>query len=155
MQENYRLRGSRVQPLPLGKISNVANNVGRLFNLNQRNKRNFDHVFESLYELGVILNVVDDNEWLFVTKGHCDPSVATISIPQSIYNNACLGERDALAVMLHEMGHLFLAHKPVLHYSQELLTQEEDSEWQADCFADVILKNMGYQTEQLSFDFYT
>uniref|UniRef100_UPI0018F0DF1A ImmA/IrrE family metallo-endopeptidase n=3 Tax=Vibrionaceae TaxID=641 RepID=UPI0018F0DF1A len=93
-------------------------------------------------------------EWFFVTKGHCDPSKATISVPQSIYDNACIGERDALAVMLHEMGHLFLGHRPLLHYSSEPASKEEDAEWQADNFAEVILKSMGYQTEQLSFDFY-
>ncbi len=154
MPETYRLRGNRVQPMSLSHICIVANNVGKAFGFNKRNKRNLDEVFESLFELGVILNVIDDEDWLFVTKGHCDPSKATICVPQSIYDNACIGERDALAVMLHEMGHLFLGHRPVLHYSNEPAVQEEDAEWQADSFAEVILKSMGYQTEQLSFDFY-
>ncbi|HFQ4975370.1 TPA: ImmA/IrrE family metallo-endopeptidase [Vibrio vulnificus] len=154
MQEAYRLRGNRVQPVTLSHICNVANNVGKAFGFNKRNKHKLDDVFETLFTLGVVLNVVDDSEWFFVTKGHCDPSKATISIPQSIYDNACIGERDALAVMLHEMGHLFLGHRPLLHYSSEPASKEEDAEWQADNFAEVILKSMGYQTEQLSFDFY-
>ncbi|WP_394125880.1 ImmA/IrrE family metallo-endopeptidase [Vibrio hepatarius] len=154
MPEAYRLRGNRVQPVSHSHICTVANNVGKAFRFNKRNKNKLDQVFESLFELGVILNVIDDSEWLFITKGHCDPSKATICVPQSIYDNACIGERDALAVMLHEMGHLFLGHRPVLHFSNEPAIKEEDAEWQADTFAEVILKNMGYQTDQLSFDFY-
>ncbi|ENQ8613746.1 M48 family metalloprotease [Vibrio fluvialis] len=154
MSEIYRLRGNRVQPLPFSHIHNVATNVGKAFRFTKRNKHNLDYVFESLFDLGVILNVIADEDWLFVTKGHCDPSKATICVPQSIYDNACVGERDALAVMLHEMGHLFLGHRPVLHFSNEPAIKEEDAEWQADSFAEVILKSMGYQTEQLSFDFY-
>ncbi|EOX3401521.1 ImmA/IrrE family metallo-endopeptidase [Vibrio cholerae] len=154
MPELYRLRGNRVQPLPFSHIHTVATNVGNAFGFTKRSRRKLDGVFESLFNLGIILNVIADEDWLFVTKGHCDPSKATICVPQSIYDNACIGERDALAVMLHEMGHLFLGHRPVLHYSNEPAIREEDAEWQADSFAEAILKNMGYQTEQLSFDFY-
>ena len=154
MPETYQLRGNRVQPLPFSHIEMVATNVGKAFHFSKRNRKRLDEVFESLFELGITLNVIRDEEWFFVTKGHCDPSKATISVPQSIYLNACSGERDALAVMLHELGHLFLGHKAVLHFSNEDPTKEEDAEWQADTFAAVILTNMGYRTDQMSFDFY-
>lgn len=154
MPESYRLRGTRVEPMPLSQIKNVAENVAKAFEFHRRNRRNLDRNFELLYSLGVNLKVIDDKHWLFITKGHCDPSKATISVPQSIYDNACIGEQEALAVMLHEIGHLVLGHKPLLHYSDREATKEEDAEWQADTFAEVILSIMGYQIEQLSFDFY-
>lgn len=154
MTRQYQLRGNRVQPLPLNHIQVVAQNLAEAFKFNKRNKRNLDKKFESLSSLGITLNVVPDNDWLYITKGHCDPNKAVISVPQNIYLNACDGERDALAVMLHEMGHLFLGHRAVLHSSRVEAMQEEDAEWQADTFAEVILKIMGYQTAQLSFDFY-
>lgn len=154
MPEYYRLRGNRVQPIAFETISIIASNAGKELGFTRRNKFKLDEIFESIFKLGITISVIDDEEWIFITKGHCDPSKATICIPQSIYDNACNGERDALFVMLHEMGHLFLGHRPLLHYSNSPAKEEEDAEWQADVFADVILKNMGYQTTQLSFDFY-
>ncbi|NOU50257.1 ImmA/IrrE family metallo-endopeptidase [Pseudoalteromonas sp. JBTF-M23] len=155
MPESYRLRGNRVAPMPLSRIRAIATNAARAFGFNKRNKRNLDKVFELLSELGITLNVVDDNEWLFITKGHYDPNKATISVPESIYLNACEGEREALAIMLHELGHLFLGHKALLHHDGVLnAREEEDAEWQADSFAEAILEIMGYEVKQLSLDFY-
>lgn len=136
------------------EIASRATHISKYFGFNKRNKKQLDTAFEGLSELGITLNVVPDNEWLNLTKGHYDPSSLTISVPQKIYLNACLGEKDALGVMLHELGHLFLGHRALLHHSTTPPIMEEDAEWQADTFADVILENMGYQTAQLSFDFY-
>ncbi|GEN42586.1 MULTISPECIES: ImmA/IrrE family metallo-endopeptidase [Pseudoalteromonas] len=154
MPENYRLRGNRVSPLPLSQIKVVAENFAKAFDFKRRNRRNLDKNFELLYQLRVTLEVVDDKDWIFLTKGHCDPSKAIICVPQSIYNNACIGEQEALAVMLHELGHLFLGHRSLMHYSDKPAEEIEDAEWQADMFAEIILSIMGYETKQLSFDFY-
>lgn len=154
MAESYRLRGNRVAPISPSRIEGMAINVAKIFKFTRRNKGNLDKAFELLFNLGITLQVIDDDEWFFVTKGHCDPSKATICVPQSIYDNACIGEQDALAVMLHEMGHLFLGHQALLHYSDKDATEQEDAEWQADTFAEIILSSMGYQTKQLTFDFY-
>ncbi|AZZ98263.1 ImmA/IrrE family metallo-endopeptidase [Pseudoalteromonas sp. R3] len=155
MPESYRLRGNRVAPMPLSRINSVAVIVAKYFGFNKRNKRKLDKCFEQLSEIGVTLQVIDDTEWLFVTKGHYDPNKAVISVPQSIYLNACGGDRDALAVMLHELGHMSLSHKALLHHTDnDDVCKEEDAEWQADSFAEKILEIMGYETSQLSLDFY-
>ncbi|ASM54100.1 hypothetical protein PNIG_a2038 [Pseudoalteromonas nigrifaciens] len=41
-----------------------------------------------------------------------------------------------------------------MHYSDKPAEEIEDAEWQADMFAEIILSIMGYETKQLSFDFY-
>lgn len=150
----YQLRGNRVEPMKLDEIASRAQHICNFFGFTRRNKNNLDTPFEALSEFGITLNVVPNHEWLNLTKGHFDPITLTISVPEKIYLNACIGEQEALSVMLHELGHLFLGHRPLLHHSSTLPTIEEDSEWQADSFAEVVLKNMGYQTTQLSFDFY-
>ncbi len=154
MRETYRLRGNRVQPLDVESIDIIASNIARIFKITKRNRRKLDATFEKLFEFGITLNVISDEEWLFVTRGHYDPDTMTISLPQSVYYHACGGQRDALEIVLHEMGHLFLGHKAILHHSSREPTCEEDAEWQADMFAEIILRNMGYQMEQISFDFY-
>lgn len=111
----------------------------------------------SLY--GITLNVVADDEWTSVTfgsiSGHYDPLTRTISVPEKIYIDACAGVRDALFIMMHEIGHLILGHQASLHYSKTPPTFAEDAEWQADKFAEYALYYLGYEEEkQLAFDFY-
>lgn len=114
--------------------------------------------FESLSIYGVTLDVMEDKDWEALTYdltiGHCDPASLTITVPNKIYVNACLGEEHALAVIFHELGHLLLGHKPVLHFSAKEPTRVEDAEWQADTFADIALEAIGVRTQQMSFDFY-
>jgi Zn-dependent peptidase ImmA (M78 family) len=156
MAERYRLRGNRVAPLPLSHIDKVAVQIAKSLGFNKRNRRSLDKVFEPLSRFGITIKVVEDEEWIFFTKGHYDPTTATISVPQSIYLDACVGLRDALAVMLHELGHLFLGHRALLHHTDDReVTMQEDAEWQADSFAEKILEIMGYELAQLSLDFYS
>jgi hypothetical protein len=119
--------------------------------------RDFGGFIESFSEYGITLNVVSDKEWLKathnLTSGHYDPDTLTISLPQTTYVNACNGCREALSVLFHELGHMALAHKPVLHSAPKQMCVEEDSEWQADWFADGALDYFGYESKQLSFPF--
>lgn len=157
--EPYQLRGNRVDPLDLKQIQSTALNVCHFLNFQRPKRRkapNFDKVFESLSKFSVTLNVIDEQDWLELTRGHFDPATLTISIPGPVYEDACLGDPDALFIVLHELGHLFLGHKALLHSSREPATQAEDAEWQADTFADTILTYLGLSgsNSQLSFDFY-
>ncbi|WOI39320.1 ImmA/IrrE family metallo-endopeptidase [Alteromonas sp. CI.11.F.A3] len=154
MPESYQLRGIRVRPLSEIEIAKNALSVCEAFRLTKRKVKSIDQFFESLYILGITISVIESEEWLQLTKGFCNPSERKIMIPEHIYQNACIGEREALAVMFHEIGHLFLNHQPILHFSDVLPKVEEDAEWQADTFAEVILKHLGYDLEQLSLDFY-
>ena len=151
---NYELRGNRVSPMAEGEINELAISLAKIFKLNKRNRKRCDKAFEQLSEIGVTLDVIDDREWLGLTKGHFDHTSMTISVPQSVYNDACVGSKDALFIMLHELGHLFLMHRPLLHSSNEPVSIEEDAEWQADTFAHAILCFMGYDRVQMTFDFY-
>lgn len=151
----YQLRGTRVASMEKSEIEKIALNVARVFKLSKSRKKYLDQSFEFLSVFGVTLSVIDYDEWPGFTTGHFDPSTVTLSVPEAIYENACKGEREALFVMLHELGHLFLSHKALLHSSNKVATINEDSEWQADTFAEAILTLMGYTTTQISFDFYS
>lgn len=151
----YELRGYRVRPLSRHQIDVSALNLAKALKFSKSRRRKTEYSFEMLSSVGVTLSVIDNDDWLFLTKGHFDPSSMTISVPESIYEDACVGDRDALFVMLHELGHLFLMHRPLLHSSSIKAVEAEDAEWQADTFAESILEFMGYKLSQMSFDFYS
>lgn len=98
---------------------NFCNAIG--LTTSKRRRKRYDMFFESLSIYGVTLDVMEDKDWEALTYdltiGHCDPASLTITVPNKIYVNACLGEEHALAVIFHELGHLLLGHKPVLHFS--------------------------------------
>lgn len=156
--QQYILRGNRVAPIDETRIAQIAINVCKAFNLNKRNRKRLDKSFEDLAIYDITLDVISDRRWKKMTYdftiGHYDPSTLTISIPKRVYDNACIGERDALFIILHELGHLFLGHKAILHHSTMPALENEDAEWQADMFAEVALKQLGFNMDQLSFDFY-
>ena len=156
----YQMRGNRVSPMQEEEIAyraiNFCNAIG--LTASKRKRKRYDMFFESLSIYGVTLDVRTDKEWEALTYdltiGHCDPASLTITVPNKIYVNACLGEEHALAVIFHELGHLLLGHKAVLHFSVKEPTRIEDAEWQADTFADIVLETIAVRTQQMSFDFY-
>lgn len=152
------LRGNRVAPMSLNEIANGAINYSSFFNLKaMKKKNNLDKAFEKLSEFGITLNIVEDRVWekmtYGLTTGHYDPNSLTISVPNRIYELACQGERESLFVLFHELGHLVLGHRAVLHNSKKEAVQMEDAEWQADTFAEVVLSELGFYMNQLAFDF--
>lgn len=155
--DHYQIKGTRVIHRPAMDIQSNAKLFCEAFSLTKRTRR-YDRAFELLAFFGITLNVMNDDEWqkatYNLTIGHCDPSELTISVPNKIYELACKGEKTALSVMFHELGHLLLMHKPLLHFSLTNPVMEEDSEWQADIFSEYVLRELGYNVEQLSFDFY-
>ena len=157
----YQLRGLRVAPTPNVQIAFVAHNLCKILNISAKKGKKlkrFDSAFEKLSEYSITLHIVDDAEWRSETGnhivGHYNPVNLTISIPNRIYTEACQGEPFALSVVMHELGHLVLAHQARLHFSSKPATREEDSEEQADLFSDYCLKEMGIDIRQLSFEFY-
>ena len=117
----YELRGNRVEPMSAWQIESIAVALAKEFKFSQRRKKKCEQGFERLSELGVTLSVISNDEWLGVTKGHFDHTSMTISIPENIYIDACSGDKDALFVMFHELGHLFLMHRPRFFMLQVLL----------------------------------
>ncbi|UIM57335.1 ImmA/IrrE family metallo-endopeptidase [Serratia marcescens] len=154
----YVLRGNRVAPMSMKDVTGNAVNFCSFFNLKQLKKRKkLDIAFERLSIYSITLNVVDDKVWTAstydLTSGHYDPVTWTISVPNRTFELACKGDREALFVLFHEIGHLVLGHQALLHKSKKPPQQIEDAEWQADTFAEVILAELGFYMNQLSFDF--
>lgn len=110
---------------------------------------------EGLSRHRICIDPVDDSEWLFFTDGLCTPENFTIRIPESTYLRICAGDQEAIGLLFHELGHLMLAHKTVLHNERSAPPcPEEDSEWQADAFSTFVLARMGLpEFGQLCFDF--
>jgi putative toxin-antitoxin system, toxin component len=151
-----QMHGYRVLPMANDEIARVAMKTAKLLGFTRPNRKKPDVVLEQLSRV-VTLDVLPDHEWqeitLDLTKGHFSPLEMTIRIPERIYQAACLGEQDALEVILHELGHMVLMHQSFLHKSEAPPTQYEDPEWQADMFAEIILTGMGYDAKQMSLDF--
>lgn len=152
----YMMRGNRVLPMSSRNIEALAKGFCGAVKIGKKYKR-FDRFFESLVQYNITLNVVDDEQWAKdthnLTRGHFDPDTMTISVPQSTYELACQRDQDSLSIMFHELGHLLLGHKPMLHFSPKPPEEIEDAEWQADQFAEHVLTVLGFNIQQLSFDF--
>lgn len=142
---NYVLRGQRVEKLDPGIIKCIALNTMTALKINRSTLRNMDIFCDNLWHKHSINIEVHSNEdWINIADAWCEPEKFTISIPHKLYERILYGKDiQALHIIFHELGHLLLGHKPVLHYSDKPPTQEEDSEWQADLFADTILEKLG------------
>lgn len=149
----YSMRGVRVESLSEEAIESFANEAAKLLAVNKRTYKKMDAFMEMLEEYGIVIDVVADSEWLVITNAMCHNG--TILMPNGLYARICDGEPEAVFIFFHELGHLLLGHKAMLHYSETLPSKHEDSEWQADEFAKCILRKMGieYVPEQLSFRF--
>jgi len=153
--ELYRLKGNRVVPLDLMEIRERAENFCDYFRITTKTKSRMSEFLEILSEDKICIDPIDDSEWLFVTDGICVPSDFTIRIPDSTYLKICNGDAEAIGLILHELGHLVLAHKQVLHKEGSApATREEDAEWQADRFSEFIRQRMRVPTMiQMELDF--
>lgn len=148
-KSQYQMKGNRVTPLTLEEIKKRACGFCNVFDLTSKNLHKVDMVLESLADYNICLDAVDDDEWLFLTEGHCDPNTWTIRVPESTLTAAYQGDPVALSVIFHELGHLMLSHQVILHNEKSALpTMLEDAEWQADTFAEIILAKLKLSTMQ-------
>ncbi|WP_052461937.1 hypothetical protein [Necropsobacter massiliensis] len=154
----YEMHGYRVKPMTREEIVQVALPIAKYLKFTEWHKQRskFEWILETLNEI-VNIEIFSEQEWNELTKGltqaHYSPNELTIRTTEKTYQLACQGDRDALGIILHELGHMFLMHQTYLHKSNEPPTINENPEWQADTFAEVILESMGYQTKQLSLNF--
>lgn len=144
------LRGASVSARD---VTHKAINYCKIFNLKAlKRKQALGWAFELLSDYGITLDVVDDADWLEATNGwvagSADPVTLTIRVPNSTFELACAGERDALFVMLHELGHLMLGHQFSRPWSGGL--HESAMEQQADLFAEAVLHELGFDVKQMS-----
>lgn len=144
--DEYVLRGQRVNPMNPLVIEQTAKRAMAVMNINKRIINKMDVFIDDLwtnYRINVEVN--EDEEWFGFAEALCDPSKFTISITNALYTRITkLKDREALFIFFHELGHLLLGHKPALHYSLFPPTKYEDAEWQADFFAETILEKLGW-----------
>lgn len=137
------------------EISERAQRFCNLLKIRRGTRLDIAAFLESLSLHKICIDPIADDEWYWVTDAICDPEKLTILIPDSTYTKACSGDQEALGVIFHEIGHIVLAHKAVLHNERSAPPcYEEDAEWQADCFAMYVVAKMGFAPYgQLSLNF--
>lgn len=151
----YAMRGNRVVHRSAAEIVQSAETFCRMFRVNRKTRLNLAQFFESLSTRSICIDPIEDSEWLLFTDAICSPETFTILVPESTYIRACNGDDAAISTICHEIGHLVLAHKAVLHNEKSAKpSQGEDAEWQADEFAEYLLSRMGIAlSKQLTLDF--
>lgn len=155
MQENYELKGNRVARLNLEDIRFRAKRFGEILRIDRHTPAKIEQFVENLSQENICIDPVDDAEWCFVTDAICIPEDFTIRMPHSTFVKLCRGDRNAIGLLFHELGHLMLGHKAVLHSERSSPpTPEEDSELQADMFATFVMARMKLgEVGQLCFAF--
>lgn len=151
LKSDYQHRGQRVATILPADILSIAENVSKVMHIKESILERMDFFIESLNEYGINVEVVEDKNWLHgVADAWCDPSQFTITIPEKLYKKIVKNkEQKSIFILFHELGHLLLRHKAVLHHGgSDTLECFENSEWQADYFAEAImniLKEGGYK----------
>lgn len=153
----YRMRGHRVPAFATETIDLIAERVCQILNLRPRSftPKSIGATIRTLEDKGEIhIDVIDDEEWLDCTKAMVDPQAGMIYMPNKLHDDLMRGKSDAVRIFLHELGHVFLCHKPLLHFSEAQPKEIEDSEWQADYFADAVMRKLGITTcDEIQLEF--
>ncbi|OWP49195.1 ImmA/IrrE family metallo-endopeptidase [Pseudomonas nitroreducens] len=138
----YRMRGHRVPEFSSAQIGAVAQRVCGALRLRRRSFRpgTVEKLVAQLEHYRIYVDPIEDEEWLDATRATVNPQTGMIYMPLKLYNELCRGKPEAIRIFLHELGHIFLCHKPMLHFSDGPGKQEYDSEWQADFFADSVIE---------------
>lgn len=152
---NYGMRGHRVPPLTAEFIQQVTSRVRDVLGMKKRSfqGKNPEKLLLKLEHYGINIDVIEDDEWIDATKAMVDPQKGMIYIPNKLYDEICRGRADAVRIFLHELGHVVLGHKPLLHFSTDNPAENEDSEWQADYFADSMIALLGLPKAEAQLEF--
>ena len=153
---DYVMRGQRVKNLQPECIQHVASRAVSILNINKKTIKRMDRFIDELYhKFGIQVDVIDDKDWLGFADALCDPSQFTIALPNKLYMRLVKAkDTNSLFIFFHELGHLLLGHKTLLHHATTIPNKFEDAEWQADIFSEEIMKKIGrYNLKQIEFDF--
>lgn len=142
---DYCIRGHRVPFLKPIEIIDMAHRVCSVLKIRRHSfsSRNAEKFVARLEEYGIYVDVIEDGDWIDATRATVDPQKLMIYVPNKLYADFCRGQAEAVRIFLHELGHIMLGHRPLLHFSESTALPNEDSEWQADFFADSILDLLG------------
>lgn len=152
---NYCMRGHRVPAMSQDSIKGVAKRVCDILQIRKSSfrRRQTESLISRFEHYGINIDVIDDLDWIDATRATVDPQTGMIYVPQKLYSDLCRGRAEAIRIFLHEIGHIVLGHKPLLHFAETIPTKIEDSEWQADYFADSILDLLGMPKVEVQMEF--
>jgi hypothetical protein len=153
----YQMRGHHVSAVKETEILAVAKKVCEIIGIkrNSFSRSKPEKLVSRLEHYGIHVDPIADHTWLDATRATVDPQTGMIYMPERLYLDLCEGQPEAIRIFLHELGHIFLCHKPMLHFSEAQPKKEHDSEWQADYFADSIIQMLGLKSNgrQIEFKF--
>lgn len=143
----YALRGHHVPAFTGDQIAEICSKVCEFVGIGKRTfaPGRAEKLVSRLETYGINVDPIADDEWLDATRATVDPQTLMIYMPERLYLNLCKGKAEAVRIFLHELGHIFLCHKPRFHFSESSSKMEHDSEWQADFFADSIIGLLGLE----------
>lgn len=147
----YRLRGHRVPEISQETIEHVAQRVCHILKIRKRSftTRGIGKLIHLLEEHDINVDVVEDKQWFDGARATVDTHKKTIYMPNKLHSDLERANPEAVRIFLHEIGHILLCHQPLLHFSGKQQPKEtEDSEWQADMFADAIVAYLGLPTQE-------
>lgn len=91
---------------------------------------------EHLHDYGIVYDVVDADELPVGIEACCVPEHRLITFSANTYKKACEDDPRARFTVIHELGHILLAHTRTFNRENGKEIQVyEDSEWQANQFA--------------------
>lgn len=156
-EAQYCMRGHRVPALSSEFITDVAYRVCEIFNIRKRSFKpgQAEKLILRCEHYGIHVDPVLDADWIDATRAMADPQKGMIYMPESLYDALCRGKGEAVRIFLHEIGHIVLGHRPLLHFSDAAgkPKEAEDSEWQADYFADAVISILGINTFDMQLEF--
>jgi len=152
---NFQIRGHRVPAMDAENIEFFASRICKIFKATKHSfsPSKIETFFQRLEEDGVNIDIIDDADWPDVARATVDPASGFIYMPGELYRNLTRSQPEALRIFLHELGHIFLCHRPLMHFTDQNALETEDSEWQADTFADCVIDQLKLprQNRQLEF----
>lgn len=155
MPPNYCMRGNRVPAMSQDSIKGVAKRVCDILRIRKSSfrRKQTESLVSRFEHYGINIDVIEDQDWIDATRATVDPQSGMIYVPQKLYSDLCRGRAEAIRIFLHEIGHIVLGHRPLLHFAETIPTKIEDSEWQADYFADAILDLIGMPKVEVQMEF--
>lgn len=155
---SYSLRGHRVPELDPSIIQHVAQRLCEILKLKKHSfsKGRIGHLINRLEESEIYVDVIEERNWFKGARATVDTQKNMIYMPEKLHYDLERSSPEAVRIFLHELGHIFLCHKALMHFSDSPAREAEDSEWQADYFADAIIAHLGLPTRsaQLELNFF-
>ena len=91
---------------------------------------------ERLFDFGITCDVVEAKELPRGVEACCAPEHLLIQFSEQTYSRACRDDPRARFTVIHELGHLAMAHtRPLNRQNDDEIKAFQDSEWQANTFA--------------------